>query len=164
MSVRIAPEPVSVAISFQALQQTGQDNSVRALEPSEGVNADRQDNPNKGEPRSAADKKARAPDRAPGKDPSSVPQALFDAALIAAEYRAGAVATELAEEAELEALEPDAGASDDSTPQASAPEVANTSEAAAPAENTAEQDQGVDTAQESEAQSTDQEDADLQSA
>lgn len=101
MSVKIAPEPVSVAISYQNAQQTRTDSSARAIEPTEKTDANRRDNPQKHAQRSAIDKKATPPDRPPGKDPSSVPQALFDAALIASEFKAAAVVIELNKKAEL---------------------------------------------------------------
>lgn len=85
MSARIAPEPVSIGISLNAEYKPRVDRTTRPIEPA-AASADRQQNKAFG--RSVADGiKPRSGDRPPGKDPSVPPQALFDAALIAAEFK-----------------------------------------------------------------------------
>lgn len=101
MSVRIAPQPVSVAISQQAVFQARTYKSTRVIEGAEKTSGDRQENPQKHKKRNTEDKNNRRPDKPPGKYPSTGPQALFDATLIAAEFKAAAEANERAEETKL---------------------------------------------------------------
>ena len=94
-------EPVSIAISYQAIFRARTNNSKRAVEPAENANADRQDNPNKNQKQSAANKKPSPPDKPVGKSPSTIDQVLFDATLIAVEFEAAAATGEQSEKAEL---------------------------------------------------------------
>jgi len=101
MSVRVGLVPASIAISYQAIFRARVAKPTRAVEPSDKANADRQDSPNRNENMSAADKKASPPDKPPGKDLTVTPQALFDAALIAAEFKDAEDISEQDQKAEL---------------------------------------------------------------
>lgn len=86
MSARIAPEPVSIAISQAAQFAPRQTETTRPVESAGSTSADPGRDHAFGR-RLSDGEKARPGDRPPGKDPSMLPQALFDAALIASEFK-----------------------------------------------------------------------------
>ena len=101
MSARIAPEPISIGITMGAEFSSRASRTTRPVEAIAASTPDPQQN--RSGTRTLADgDKARSGERPPGKDPSIPPQTLFDAALIAAEFKAN-TKVELPDPSEIEA-------------------------------------------------------------
>lgn len=86
MSARIAPEPVTISVTQAAQYAPPQAQSPRPVESAGSASADPGRDQAFGRKFSDGNE-ARQGDRPPGKDPSMLPQALFDAALIAEQYK-----------------------------------------------------------------------------
>lgn len=109
MSARIAPEPISIGVTFNAQYAQSAAESTRPIEATEPTNANKQDNPsNSGAGAHARFEPPQPSERPPGVDPSVPPQALKDAELIAEEFRASLVAQELEAKAAEENAAPTA--------------------------------------------------------
>lgn len=86
MSARIAPEPITISITHAAHLAPRRSEPTRPVESVSATTPDPKRDNAFGRKLSDGNK-ARPGDRPPGKDPSVLPQALFDAALIAQEYK-----------------------------------------------------------------------------
>lgn len=83
MTARIAPEPIAIGVTSNPMLAHDIKKSARPVEPIEQSTADPKGNDSRDDRQAEADPLSRPP----GKDPSIPPQALFDAALIAAENK-----------------------------------------------------------------------------
>ncbi|UJQ95427.1 hypothetical protein [Mariluticola halotolerans] len=113
MSARIAPEPISIGITMGAEFSPRASRTTRPIEAIAASTPDPQQS--RSGTRTLADgDKARSGERPPGKDPSIPPQTLFDAALIASEFKAN-TKVELPDPADIEASDTGATARADSS-------------------------------------------------
>lgn len=101
MNVGITPVPMSIGVTIHAGHQPRDEKAAgkAPVLPAADANNGNLNNNNQRN----ADEKPRPLDRPPGTDPSTTPQSLFDASLIASEYKANAVIEELAVEKEEQA-------------------------------------------------------------
>lgn len=83
MTARIAPEPIAIGVTSSPMLAENIKKAARPVEPIEESTAD----PKGNDPRDGRQAEGDTLSRPPGKDPSIPPQALFDAALIAAENK-----------------------------------------------------------------------------
>jgi len=124
MSARIAPEPISIGITMGAEYSPRASRTTRPVEAVAATTADPQQNRS----RTLADgDKARSGERPPGKDPSIPPQTLFDAALIASEFKP-TTKVELPDPAEAETAVK-ASAVESDNPGEAAPDVQDAAQA-----------------------------------
>ena len=101
MSARIAPEPISIGITFAAHQLPRVNKLTRPVEAAEPASPDPQNSKNAG-----GENRPQPSVRPPGKDPSIPPQALIDASLISAEFKP-VIKVELPDTSEVESVKPE---------------------------------------------------------
>lgn len=88
MSAKIAPENVSVGVTLASRAAPKPVPTSRPIEDAGIISADSNPSKNRAFGRKISDgNKAEPGTRPPGKDPSVLPQSLFDAALISSEYK-----------------------------------------------------------------------------